>query len=76
MSDFKWRYFEGEVILWAVHLYCRCGVRYRDLEQMMAKRGLAIEHSTIYRRVQTYAPEIGAATLALAAASINELTRR
>lgn len=35
MSDFKWRHFQGEIILWAVRWYCRYGVSYRDLEQMM-----------------------------------------
>ena len=25
MSDFKWRHFEGEIILWAVRWYCRYG---------------------------------------------------
>ncbi len=38
MSDFKWRHFQGEVILWAVRWYCRYGVGYRDLEQMMGER--------------------------------------
>lgn len=33
-------------------------VIYRDLEQMMGERGVAVDHSTIYRWVQKYAPEI------------------
>jgi len=41
MSDFKWRHFQGEVILWAVRWYCRYVVSYRDLEQMMGERGCA-----------------------------------
>ena len=36
MSDFKCRHFEGEIILWTVRWYCRYGISYRDLEQMMA----------------------------------------
>ncbi|BDV36496.1 hypothetical protein SS37A_40260 (plasmid) [Methylocystis iwaonis] len=41
MSDFKGRHFEGEIVLWAVRWYCRYGVSYRDLEQMMGRaRGL------------------------------------
>ena len=32
--------------------------RYRDLEEMMAERGLALVHTTIYRWVQDYAPEL------------------
>ncbi|MCZ7859139.1 IS6 family transposase [Agrobacterium salinitolerans] len=58
MSNFKWRHFQGEVILWAVRWYCRYGVSYRDLEQMMGERGVPVDHSTIYRWVQKYAPEI------------------
>jgi len=59
MNDFKWRHFEGEIILWAVRWYCRYGVSYRDLEQMMmGERGVPVDHSTIYRWVQKYAPEI------------------
>ncbi|EEW9911123.1 TPA: IS6 family transposase, partial [Escherichia coli] len=23
MTDFKWRHFQGDVILWAVRWYCR-----------------------------------------------------
>jgi IS6 family transposase len=58
MSDFKGRHFEGEIVLWAVRWYCRYGVSYRDLEQMMGERGVLVDHSTIYRWVQRYAPEI------------------
>ena len=68
MSDFKGRHFEGEIVLWAVRWYCRYGVSYRDLEQMMGERGVSVDHSTIYRWVQKYAPEsltrIGTATRA------------
>ncbi len=51
MSDFKGRHFEGEIVLWAVRWYCRYGISYRDLEQMMGERGVAVDHSTIYRWV-------------------------
>lgn len=30
MSEFKRRHFQGEVILWPVRWYCRCGMNYRD----------------------------------------------
>jgi transposase-like protein len=51
MSDFKWRQSEGEIILWAVRWYCRYGISYRDLEQMMGERGVPLDHSTIHRWV-------------------------
>ena len=58
MSDFKGRHFRGEIALWAVRWYCRYAISYRDLEQMMAERGVRVDHATIYRWVQHYAPEI------------------
>ena len=58
MSDFKGRHFRGEIVHWAVRWYCRYGISYRDLEQMMAERRSRVDHATIYRWVQRYAPEI------------------
>ena len=51
MSEFKRRHFEGEIILWVVRWYCRYGISYRDLEQIMGERGVPVDHSTIYRWV-------------------------
>jgi IS6 family transposase len=42
VSDFKGRHFGGEIVLWAVRWYCRYGISYRDLEQMMAEVALGI----------------------------------
>src|SRR3546814_14084891 len=58
MTDFKWRHFQGDVILWAVRWYCRYPISHRDLEEMLAERGISVDHSTIYRWVQCYAPEM------------------
>jgi IS6 family transposase len=58
VSDFKGRHFDGEIVLWAVLWYCRYGISYRDLEQMLGERGVSVDHPTIYRWVQRYAPEI------------------
>src|SRR3546814_16249303 len=52
MTDFKWRHFQGDVILWAVRWYCRYPISYRDLEEMLAERGISVDHTTIYRWVQ------------------------
>ncbi|CDZ76649.1 Transposase IS66 family protein [Legionella massiliensis] len=56
--DFKWRHFHGEVIMQCVRWYCKYGISYRDLEEMMKERGLEIAHTTVYRWVQHYAPEL------------------
>ena len=45
-------------ILLCVRWYLRYAVSYRDLEEMMRERGLVVDHTTIYRWVQRYAPEI------------------
>lgn len=58
MSDFKWRHFRGDVILWAVRWYCKYGISYRNLEEMLDERGVDVDHTTIYRWVQHYAPEM------------------
>ena len=57
MNDFKGRPFQGEVVLWAVRWHCRYAVSYRGLESMMTERGVAVDHSTVLRWVQRYAPE-------------------
>ena len=38
--------------------YCRYAVSYRDLEAMIPKRGVTVDHSTVYRWVQRFAPEL------------------
>src|SRR3546814_18540063 len=45
MTDFKWRHFQGDVILWAVRWYCRYPISYRDLEEMLAERGISVDRS-------------------------------
>jgi IS6 family transposase len=57
-DDFKWRHFEGEIILHCVRWYCKYGISYRDLQEMMEERGVGVDHTTLYRWVQAYAPEI------------------
>ena len=47
MSDFKGHHFQGEIVLWVVRWYCRHASSYRDLEAMIPKRGVAVDHSTI-----------------------------
>jgi IS6 family transposase len=57
-SPFKWHHFEGQIILLCVRWYLRYCLSYRDLEEIMAERGLKVDHTTIYRWVQRYAPEL------------------
>ena len=57
-TPFKWRHFQADIILLCVHWYLRYSLSYRDLEEIMLERGLHIDHTTIYRWVQHYAPEL------------------
>ena len=55
---FKWRQFEPEVILLAIGWYLRFSLSYRDIEELLAERGLSVDHVTVWRWVQRYAPEV------------------
>ena len=46
------------MIALCVRWYLRYSLSYRDLEEMMIERGLSVDHKTIYRWVQDYAPEL------------------
>jgi transposase-like protein len=58
LSLFKRRRFPVEIILLCVRWYCKYGISYRDLAEMMQERGVAVDPSTIFRWVQRYAPEM------------------
>lgn len=58
MNIFKRRHFKYDIIIWAVRWYCKYGISYRDLEEMFLERGIAVDHSTLYRWVIFYAPKI------------------
>jgi transposase-like protein len=55
---FKWRQFEPELILLAVGWYLRFSLSYRDVEELLAERCLHADHVTVWRWVQSYAPEM------------------
>src|SRR6266516_4635856 len=57
-NPFKWLHFQSVIILLCVRWYLRYSLSYRDLEEMMRERGLDVDHTTIYRWVQHYAPEL------------------
>ena len=48
--------FPPEVILLAVRWYLRYGLSYRDVEELLAERGVDVDHVTIYRWVQRVTP--------------------
>jgi transposase-like protein len=44
------------VIVVAVHWYLRYGLSYRDVEELLAERGIGVDHVTAYRWVQRFTP--------------------
>src|SRR5258708_2680632 len=55
---FKGRHFEAEVIVLCVRWYLRFGLSFRNLEELMVERNVTVDHVTIWRWVQRYAPEL------------------
>ncbi|SDA99117.1 IS6 family transposase, partial [Mesorhizobium qingshengii] len=53
---FKGRHFDQSVILLCVRWYLAYGLSLRDLREMMAERGISVDHSTIHRWVVHFAP--------------------
>jgi transposase-like protein len=44
------------VIVVAVRWYLRYGLSYRDVEELLAERGIEVDHVTVYRWVQRFTP--------------------
>jgi transposase, IS6 family len=57
-SLFKWRHFEADLILCVVRWYLRYALSYRDEEELLRERGIFVDHTTVFRWVQRYAPEL------------------
>lgn len=58
--DFKGAQFPKSVILHAVFFYVRYPVSYRDLQEILAERGISVDHTTLNRWVVRYSPQIAA----------------
>src|SRR5438445_4943823 len=56
-SAFAGYRFPPEVITLAVRWYLRFGLSYRDVEELLAERGIEVDHVSIYRWVQHFSPE-------------------
>src|SRR3954451_18986171 len=55
-SEFIGFRFPPEVILLAVRWYLRYGLSYRDLEELLAERGIEVDHVTLYRWARRFTP--------------------
>jgi transposase-like protein len=57
-NPFKGRQFTAEIILWAVRWYLQVPISYRELACMLSDRGVRVDHTTLFRWIQAYAPEL------------------
>ena len=57
-SSFAGFRFPPEVIILALRWYLRYNLSYRDVEELLAERGMAVDHVTIYRWVQRFTREL------------------
>ncbi len=57
-NGFKGRHFPAEFILLCVRWYLKYSISYRQLSEMMRERGFDVHHTTIYRWIQRYAPQL------------------
>jgi len=48
--------FPPEVIVLSVRWYLRFALSYRDVEELLAARGIEVDHTTVYRWVQRFTP--------------------
>jgi transposase-like protein len=57
-SVFKGRQFDKSVILLCVRWYLAYNLSLRNLEEMMAERGISVDHATTHRWIVRYSPEL------------------
>ncbi len=57
-NPFKWRHYEPEIILLCMRWYLTYPLSYRQVAEMVNERGLDVHHTTIFRWLQRYAPEL------------------
>lgn len=57
-NAFKWRHYEANIILRCVRWYCTYPLSYRQVAEMVNERGLDVHHTTVFRWVQEYGPEL------------------
>jgi IS6 family transposase len=53
-SSFAGFRFPPDVIVVAVRCYLRYGLSYRDVKELLAERGITVDHVTVYRWVQRF----------------------
>lgn len=58
MTSFKYRHFPQDIILQAVRQDCAYTLSYRNIEEILAERGIDVDHSTLNRWIVFCAPKL------------------
>jgi putative transposase len=58
MVSFKGAHFAKDIILTCVRWYVAYPLSYRQIEELMQERGVAVDHATINRWVLKYSPQL------------------
>src|SRR5215813_11796563 len=61
MISFKGAHFPQDIILMGVRWYVAYPLSYRHVEELMAERGVSVDHATIQRWVVKYSAQLAAA---------------
>lgn len=51
ITPFKGWNFQRDIILWVVRWYCKYGISYCELQEMLAERDVFVDHTAIYHWV-------------------------
>ena len=55
---FKWRQYQGQLILLGVRWYLAYTLSYRQLARLLREQGWTVDHTRLFRWVQRYGPEL------------------
>ena len=70
-SEFKWKHFAPEIILWSLRWYGTTALSYAHVSDMLAERGIFVNRSTIYRWFIEYTHKLRKGLLQITLLSID-----
>nr|BFD33581.1 IS6 family transposase [Pigmentibacter ruber]BFD33587.1 IS6 family transposase [Pigmentibacter ruber] len=56
--DFKWKHTDRMIIIMAIRWYVGYSLSYRQVEELLAERGIFVDHTTIHRWIVEYSPKL------------------
>ena len=75
ISSFKGYRFPPDVIILAVRWYLRYGLSYRDVEELLAERGIEVDHVTLFSLGTTFHAVVDRRRTTMSASSREQVVR-